>query len=67
MCGYTVFSLNNKGKFCVGVHSFLPYYKGCGSCVSHNPGTVISLNNKGKISAGGTQFFPLIYGMSQTV
>ena len=42
--GYTVFPLNNKGKFCVGVHSFLPLYKGCSSCVSNNPGTVFSLN-----------------------
>ena len=44
MWGYTLFPLNNKGKFCVGVHSFFPLYKGCSSCVSNNPGIVFSLN-----------------------
>ena len=61
MWGFTVFSLNNKGTFCVGVHSFFPSYKGCSSCVSNNPGTVFSLHNKGKNCVWGTQFFPLIY------
>ena len=58
--GYTVFSLNNKGTFCVEVHSFFPLYKGCSSCVSNNPGTVFSLIIKGKNCVWGTQFFPLI-------
>ena len=70
MCNYyyatfiTVFAQYKVSKcfinvFCVGVHSFLPLYKECSSCVSHNPGTVFPLNNNGKISDGGTQFLSL--------
>ena len=43
--GYTVFPLNNMGKFCVRVHSFSPLYKECSNCVSNKTGTVFSLNN----------------------
>ena len=73
MWGYTVFTLYNKGKFCVGVHSFLPLYKGtfcvgvhsfsplykgCNNCVSHNPGTVFSLNIRDELPNSVNLFEP---------
>ena len=67
MWGYTVFTvfpLNNKGKFCVGVNSFFPLIIREHFVWGY---TVFPLNNKGKFCVGVHSFFPLYKECSSCV